>query len=363
MWRHSRANLIRTIALLMSVVVFLALLPSLAQVGGPGPLAMNLATHAYVLAWLMLLTLPVRSIGSREVLVAFFLGMFLIPGFVFLIGTPIRSWLADDPHTLAIIWAPLLEETGLLLAVAILAFRLVRRSAGPPGLADLFVLGFAVGAGYAIHEDALYGRFQPGWHTTFATVFDGAYGWAYPTFSDMTFGFSTYHGAHGAFLGLAVAIAVLLVSRARWVAAVVPVAWAYSVVDHAAANWQVSYGDVWFGVAVANGHAIALVVLLAPAVLLVVELVRRRRSTVPLPTPTIWLVVNLVRYSGGPLDAAARLLMAAGYHRTRNAMTNAAWREPDAPITDTALAESMLVLAIDGIGDGARAAADRAAPS
>lgn len=354
MWRYDRANLIRTVALLLSAVTFLFLLPSLLQPGGPAPLAMNFVTHGYVLGWLMLLTLPVRSIASREVLTAFFLGMFFVPGFVFLIGVPIRTWLGGDLDTLAIVWAPLLEETALLLAAAIFAIRLARRAAGVPGLADLFVLGFAIGAGYAIHEDALYGRFQPGWHTSFATVFDGAYGWAYPTFSDAPTAFFSYHGAHGALLALALGLVILLRRRTRWIVAVIPAVWIYSVFDHSVANLQVSYGPTWLGVLVANGHAVAVLALIAPLAAVAVDFARQRRSAIALPAPNVWLLVNSIRYSTGPLQIIGRLLLAGGYHRTRNAMINSAWSDPTAPAKDPSLAEAMLVMLMHGLRDRTR---------
>ncbi len=346
-WILDRGSLIQTVGLGLSMVSFVLLWPSLLEAdwagpGGAGPVLGNLFLHAYVLGWLLLVTIAVRSIGCREVMIAFFMGVFLVPSFVFVAGWPARqALLSSNPEAIAVYWAPVLEETGLLLALGILTWRLLRRAGRAPGILDLYVLGFAVGSGFAVHEDALYGRLLAGFPTqTVSDAFSGAYGPLFPTFVDTgqtvagaNIGFYTYHAGHGAFFGLVIGIIVLLYRRYWWVVFLLPAAWLYAVVEHGVSNAQLSRGPLALRHLFAGGHLIAVLLVLVVPTLLVIAYLRRARTPIEPPAIGLFGLRDIAKHADGIGDTLVRWIAFARYHRTRNAAINAAWRRPDVPVS------------------------------
>lgn len=139
--------------------------------------------------------------GLRDVLGAYLLGTFLVPTLVFYPLKPVVNYLGSRSATLAIWWVPPVEETAILGAVSLIAWRLYRQRHRRPVM-DLMLLGWCVGSGASIHEDALYGRlFSDLYGKTISGSFSTAYGWIFPTFSvgyfDDGTGLNTYHAGSG----------------------------------------------------------------------------------------------------------------------------------------------------------------------
>ena len=335
-WRADRGALLQLGGLLVAVISFLALIPSLLRVGGAEPLLGNLVIHLYVAVWLLIATAFTRSIGLREVVVAWLMGTFLVPTLVFLPGIPARNWLGDDSAVMAVYWASLLEETGLILVIGLLILRLTRRAGRAPGPMDVFILGFAVGGGYGVHEDALYGRLLASLPaTTPGPAFEATYGLLWPVFVEPPaaivgpgYGLYTYHAGHGAFFGLLFAVVLLLVHRWRPIVWLLPLGWTYAVVEHALANLQLSVGPHPLRWLFLSGHVIALLLIVAVPVLLAVEVWFRRQVAVPVPPLDRAVVGGALRQAAGPVDTVVRALAGLRYHRTRNALLYDAARRP-----------------------------------
>lgn len=137
-----------------SIVLFLAMVPSLLG-GGVGAFVGTVVYQIWTVALMMLIATRVRSIGVGSVVRYWLVGFFLIAMIASFIGGPLIG-LSEQGD----VWiAPLLEEVlkAAPLAVAVI---MGRRAWRHPGLSDLMILGFSVGAGYSLHEEALWERFN-----------------------------------------------------------------------------------------------------------------------------------------------------------------------------------------------------------
>lgn len=333
-WIADRAGLLRAVALVLSAVSFVLLLPGLMKDGGAGFVVNNVVIHLYVLAWLMLATVGVRSIGAREVLTAYFLGTFLVPVVVFVPLIPIVRWLGTGNPALATWWVPPFEEAGLLAGTMLIAWRLCRRPGRLPGVLDLMVVGWSVGAGLAIHEDGMYRRFLPGFDEggSLAGAFGGPYGAIFPTFYESPWGYlTTYHAGSGAIFGITVGLVVMFRHRLPLVRWIVPVVWLHATIDHAVYNDHLWNDTSPLRFLTANGHLQPVVLLLAVPALLAFEHWRRRRVDLGLPGFGWAGVREAARRGRGFLPKATRLLAYGQYHRARNAALAATWARPGEP--------------------------------
>lgn len=335
-WLADRAGVFRVVGLAVALISFVFLWPSLIEAGGAAPVLRNMVVHLYVVAWMMLATIGVRSIGSREVLTAYLLGTFMVPLLVFVPLAPVINWLGTGSDALGIWWVPPVEETALLAGVALIAWRLCRKSGRRPGVLDLVIVGFSVGSGLAIHEDGLYGRFLANFYEgTLAGAFDGVYGWLFPTFPSEVItggvGGGIYHSGKGALYGLAIGLFILL--RRRWPLSIwiIPAMWAYGTFDHVMYNQQVFHGPSPLRFLTGNGHAVSVLLMLTVPVMLVIQHWLRTRVDVGLPAFGIRGIREAIRRGSGPVDTVARLLAYGQYHRARNAAITATWSNPEAP--------------------------------
>ncbi len=151
-----------------AVALFIALLPSLVG-AGIGALLKLAFYQAWTLAVLLLVTVRVRSIGVGTVARYWLSGTFLVAMLASFLNDPLAG-LSEN----GVVWiTPVLEEILKALPLAVAVF-MGRRTWRHPGLSDLMILGFAVGAGYAFHEEAL-------WERVAASGFDLNAGLAVPT--------------------------------------------------------------------------------------------------------------------------------------------------------------------------------------
>lgn len=133
----------------VAVIAFLALLPSLLGAG-----IFSLVKLGFYQAWtiglILLIGVRVRSVTVGTVARFWLAGIFLVAMLAWLINDPIAGLIENGT-----VWiTPVVEEL-LALAPIGVAILMGRRTWRHPGLTDLLLLGFAVGAGYAFHEQAL----------------------------------------------------------------------------------------------------------------------------------------------------------------------------------------------------------------
>lgn len=136
----------------LAVVLYLALLPSLLDVG-IGSLIKMTFYQAWTLGLMLALSSRVRSISVGTAARYWLAGLFTVAVLSSLLGR-----FVIDLNDASQLWVtPAFEELFKLapIAVAVIMGRKVWRH---PGLSDLMILGFALGAGYAFHEEALWER-------------------------------------------------------------------------------------------------------------------------------------------------------------------------------------------------------------
>ena len=242
----------RTTLRLVGVGIGVAgLFVSLALLGGDG-IADSVAFHAYVLAGIAIMTIALRSVGLIAAIRAALLSYFLVAAVVWYLGNGAERLFEDSALQRSYL-VPVLEETAKLLPVALFLGPLRDRLTWP-GLTDLALLGFASGAGFAIHEDALRERVAADGFT-----WDG---WSivFPTSVHIDDRLVVGHGAWT--LLAAVGLGVAWTHRRTWAWALGGVAIGVAIVDHGAVNAR---GDAYDDLArlLGDGRLVAAAVAAA----------------------------------------------------------------------------------------------------
>lgn len=135
-----------------AVVLFFALLPSLFG-AGIGALLKLAIYQAWTLGLLLFATSRVRTISTGTAARYWLAGVFTVAMASYMINDVVAGLVSPSS-----VWiTPILEEL-LKAAPLVVAIALGRRAWRHPGLSDLLILGFAVGAGYGFHEEALWER-------------------------------------------------------------------------------------------------------------------------------------------------------------------------------------------------------------
>jgi RsiW-degrading membrane proteinase PrsW (M82 family) len=198
--------------------------PDLARVWG------YVVHHAYILAWMLLVTSFTRTLPLRTLAAFWFVGVFPVMALTLLITRPMDELLGGGELVSAVL-APLVEELVKGLPVlAFLAYRVWRRS-WQLSATDGLLLGYVVGAGFAFHEDAAYDRI---WGSGFD---DTTFSFLFPTISEFRGSMLPGHDSLNALIGLGLGFGFLF-RRYRF-AWVVPVAaWLIVVAEHITGNLE-----------------------------------------------------------------------------------------------------------------------------
>jgi RsiW-degrading membrane proteinase PrsW (M82 family) len=226
-----KPKLITYIGLAGSTVTLLALLPTLTRVGGFGLFLKDVLTHGWVLVLLTVATGLVRTLPITTYVATGFTGFFAAFGFAAAIGRPIMSHLSGMPQFGSVVVMPLIEETLKVLPVLLVLVFALRRKDVRPSAADVMLLGAWSGAGFALHENGLYGRGGPYLGNALAPFFpvggtNHAEGIAFHVFG---------HVVWTALLALGIGIA-LLYRHGKWSWLAVPIAFAVAAGEHAVGN-------------------------------------------------------------------------------------------------------------------------------
>lgn len=212
------------------IVVFVIQLPFFFAWGSHFPLS-----YAFNYGWafviLAAVTAMTKTVRIRMLVAFWFVGVYLLIGVVLLIGVPLLQ--AFGPTTAAIpgFVLPLLEELVKPLPIIGLFAFAARRRYWELSASDGALLGFMAGAGFAFHEDMMFGRVWgsgPG---------DTPLSWIFPTLYSFRGVTSPYHEIWLALVGLALGAAFMLRTRTR-LAWVIPIgAWLIVFTEHWTGNY------------------------------------------------------------------------------------------------------------------------------
>ena len=155
-------TLVSSIGLGISALTLFGVLPHLTRAGG-GPTLGPTFSGPVWRGPSYLAVGSVRTLGWRAFLGAGLTGFLAVPAIAALIGRPVVSHLGTDSGLATAGWAPLTEEILKALPVLLIAVLAVRRRASRPSAADLLLLGLWSGAGFALFENAVYGRGGVNW--------------------------------------------------------------------------------------------------------------------------------------------------------------------------------------------------------
>ena len=267
-----------------------------------------LLAHVWVLVWVGAVGLLVGRALSARRLVGFMLtGFFFVPVVTKLAHDPLTSWVGADTNWAAAGVVPVLEEFLKALPLLALLIGMRRDPSRSISVLDFGLAGFAVGAGFAIHEDLL-------WERSLVGGFEGLGGLLAPSFVVDPL-LAVGHGGWTALIGLGIGFAVVHRGRGpAWLAAVG--ATVIAVGDHVAANYR---GDTELRAWVLDGR-LAVIVLAVGLVGALVSgrIVQAWGNTRDWVFPTVPLS-KLV-------TPAAGFFAAGDYARERSMAHTGAWR-------------------------------------
>jgi RsiW-degrading membrane proteinase PrsW (M82 family) len=238
-----RARLTRMMSnagLIVAVLSAVAAVPRLTKAGGVGHLAVDLAAQLWTLAILLAAAGPARTLGRRALLGAFLLGFMGLISLSRLIGRPVIVAMGANNLFAAAIWVPLTEEMVKLLPMAFMLFFALRRSNLRPSLLDVVLLTGCAGGGFALAENAMYGR------GAFSLSAAPVVSWLVPAANKGTaYGWTVVqsgHLLHSALIALAIGFVVLYRGRLKraWIAAAVAVG--AVLFEHCSQNGMIAGG-------------------------------------------------------------------------------------------------------------------------
>jgi RsiW-degrading membrane proteinase PrsW (M82 family) len=217
------AQLMSNVGLIIATLSALAAVPRLTKAGGVGLLTVDLAAQLWMVGILFAAAGPARTLGWRALLGAFLAGFLGLMGLARLLGRPVIEALGTHSLFAVALWVPVTEELCKLLPLAFMLFFSLRRSTARPSLLDVVLLTSCAAAGFAVSENASYGRGL--FSLTAAPVVSLlspaankglAFGWPMV---------QTGHLLHSALIALAVGFVVLYRRRVRraWIIPVVAI--------------------------------------------------------------------------------------------------------------------------------------------
>ena len=299
----SRWKMATTISTALAAVFFLALLPSLFGAG-----IITLIKIAFYQAWtlvlLLLVTSRVRSISVGTVARFWLAGMFTVAMVASFVDDPLAGLASSSS-----VWiTPILEEVLKAIPLGIAVF-MGRRAWRHPGLSDLMVLGFTVGAGYSFHEEAL-------WERGAVSGFDAFFGLVVPSAYRQDGVFVVGQAVWTSLIGLVVGLVILHRRHPGAVVAAMVVVIAVTA-DHMSVN---ATGDAFNFVRqlLFDGKLMALLFVVGVGAAMLLD--RRRLASISARDhlfPSDWLQGSGVTRSDIPQDPLHGLLTSR-YRRLRN---------------------------------------------
>lgn len=315
-------------SLLLAALVFLLAVPYFTR-DGSEEFVEDVFQHGYVVILLMAVTILGRTLPLRMLAAFFFLGMFTSV----LIGQWIGNLLGDIAgrgRVFDSLLVPLLDTAIVTLPVALVFWVLVRRG-WQPSITDGLLLGFVLGAGMAIHEDALALRVYG------AGVGEGGLNLLFPTIGTQTTVLSRVevigflHAGWSSLTGLAIGTSFLL-RRFRWAPLIAIAAYIVVVFDHGMGNFIIlnrsldGLGLLW--TLNLDGRLPVYLLTLGIAAAIVGEVLIQRRMA-RLDRAFVGLSPGVVvRGLGGGLTGLLRVQAFRAYARARRALHYLLWADP-----------------------------------
>lgn len=288
--RHPLWNVLKSHPLLflpitgfiVSVISFLAVVVPVIFAGQGKALGTNLIAVWYVLGWMLLVTVSVRTIGVRQLITMFFAGFFLSTMVSFLLVRPVLDQFGANDVTAAL-WVAAVEELAKALPLALTLWAYVRRRGQAHGISDFVLMGTAIGGGMTVHEDLLYGRSLSRGSSLFAP-FEGQWGATFPVMVTDWGPTMTGHVGWGTIIGLGLAFASVYRKHRVLSLCFALLPLCIAIIDHAAWNARGALAVPLTALSLQHTLAIAVFVAALPLAL-IYDVLRRRHLPPELPSP------------------------------------------------------------------------------
>ena len=266
--------------------------------------------HLFVIGWFGLATYKLRTAGAREIIRFWIVGFFPVALVTYFLSEPLERLIGTGNFQTAI-WVPTVEEVVKVLPIFL--WTAIRPAHRHGTLSDFWILGFAIGAGFSFHEDALYQRLVA---SGFA---DGLTGTLFP----MYLRGSQFVVTHAGWTVLAaVGIGIFSLYRSRTWSWTVGLAFLLvPIADHAAVNWRGGGSEVVRNLVLDGKLASFLLVL---SVVLVIAhdwyILKWASSRDKLfPSPGLKGDLSVVQRRGSVPQRVSALVARQRYRRMRNA--------------------------------------------
>jgi len=239
------ATLLSNCGLAMAALTVIAAVPRLTKAGGVSLLLIDALAQLWTLAIMTALAGPVRTLGWRAFAGAFLFGFLGVTGVARFVGRPVIVALGTSSVFAVGIWVPVTEEICKMLPAILVLVLALRRSTIRPSLLDVVLVATWAAAGFAIFENASYGRgsFSIGAIPVFSVMFPmmgrgAAYGWTLV---------QSGHVVHTALIALGVGFSFLYRDRLprAWIVAAVAIA--ASLIEHCSQNSIIVGLNPWLG--------------------------------------------------------------------------------------------------------------------
>jgi hypothetical protein len=182
----------------------------------------------------------VRTLGWRVFLGTGLAGFLGTVSLARVVGQPVVDHFGATSLFATAVYAPFTEEVLKLLPVVLVLVLAARRREARPSVLDLVLLGAWSGTGFALYEDALYGRGGAKWGVA------PPFSFFVPSAQKAVYGGSTFvSGGHLVFTAIAamgLAFTVLYRRRYRWAWLAAPLAFALAYGEHVGLNMLATGG-------------------------------------------------------------------------------------------------------------------------
>jgi RsiW-degrading membrane proteinase PrsW (M82 family) len=195
----------------------------------------DLGQHAWSLLLLLVVAIPARTMGWRSLLGMALTGLLAVSSLALFVGRFVVNSVTAYNQFAVAFYVPVTEELLKAAPLAIFAILALRNKNSRPAALDFGLLGYACGMGFALIEDAAFGRvagtwdslpplsnFFPSMHVTAGLVSQG----------EIFAGHAIWTGL----VGLGIGFGVLYWRRFRFAWIAIPVTLALSIIEHGIGN-------------------------------------------------------------------------------------------------------------------------------
>lgn len=195
----------------------------------------DILEHGWSLLLLMVIAIPARTMGWKSILGIVLTGLLAVSSLALFVGSPVVNSVTAYNQFAVAFYVPLTEELLKAAPIALFAILAARNRDSRPAALDFGLLGFACGMGFALIEDAAFGRVAGAWDSAppLSTIFPSMHITAgLVSQGEVVAGHAVWSG----FIGLGIGFGVLYWRRFRFAWIAILVTALLSIVEHAIGN-------------------------------------------------------------------------------------------------------------------------------